>query len=121
MKILVVEDDPLFCKMIDKALNKQGFEVHTLVDGNEADHKLRAECFDLLITDILMPGKEGIELIADIRDMRPDMKILAMSAGGMVGRSSYLELAEASGAHSVIDKPFTPAQLLEKIEEISAA
>jgi DNA-binding response OmpR family regulator len=121
MKILVVEDDPLFCKMIDKVLNNHGFEVHTLANGDEADRKLREESFDLLITDILMPGKEGIELIADIKDTRPDMKILAMSAGGMVGRSSYLELAEASGADSVIDKPFTPDELLEKIEKISAS
>jgi CheY-like chemotaxis protein len=119
MKILLVEDDVFFCEMISTFLTKLEHDVVITRDGNEAIEKVHGSQFDLIITDILMPHKGGIDLIEEIRETHPETKILAISSGGRVGHSSFLELAETFGANAILQKPFGALQLARKIEELS--
>jgi len=118
MKILVVEDDGLFREAIKAALLRNGHDVVLAGDGDEAVQIAFSEKFDLVITDIFMPGKEGPETIQEIREMYPEIKIIAISSDGLAGRSSFLKIAEAMGANTTLQKPFTPAQLLEKVKTL---
>ena len=118
MKILLVEDDEVFHAVIAPALSKQGHEVTSVLSGEDALEKIRAGKFDLILVDILMPNKDGIDTIQEIRDTDVDVKIIAISAGGKVGYSSFLELAQTVGANACLEKPFTPPVLLEKIKEV---
>ena len=120
MNILVVDDDLLYRELIGKALNKEGHKATLVENGVEAIRKIKEENFDLMITDILMPEKEGIEIIQEVRETHPDLKIIAISSGGRVGYSSFLRIAEAFGADQSLEKPFNPAQLIEKITQLSA-
>jgi CheY-like chemotaxis protein len=120
MKILLVEDDQLLSTLIQKALSRQEYEITAAKNGNEAIEKARAESFDLIITDIFMPDKEGIEVIQEIKEIHPGIKIIAISSDGLAGRSSFLKIAEASGAHACLSKPFNPAQLVEKVSELAS-
>ena len=118
MKILLVEDDEVFHAVIAPALRKQGHEVTSALSGDEALEKIKTEKFELILVDILMPSKDGIDTIQEIRDTNVDVKIIAISAGGKVGHSSFLELAQTVGANACLEKPFTPPVLFEKIQEV---
>lgn len=116
MKVIVVEDDSLYRNLVQKILKKKGYQVEAYANGDEAIRAIRSSDFDLLVTDMVMPGTEGIELIAEIKDCRPQIKVLAVSGSGSVGRSTYLALAKAHGADAILEKPFSPDQLCEKID-----
>lgn len=116
MKVIIVEDDSLYRNLIEKIMSKNGHEVHAYANGDEAIKAIRSSHFDLLVTDMVMPGTEGIELIAEIKGCCPTVKVLAVSGGGNVGRSTYLSLAKTHGADAILEKPFSPDQLYEKIK-----
>jgi CheY-like chemotaxis protein len=82
--------------------------------------KLASEhCPEVLVTDIIMPGMEGIETIREIRREHPGIKVVAMSGGGAVGPRSYLQLARALGADITLRKPFAIADLLEAVSSLT--
>ncbi len=118
MKILLVDDDEFVCGMLDSVLLREGYQTSIARNGDEAVKKIKNEKFDLMITDILMPQKEGIEVIQEVRGANPQLKIIAISSGGRAGYTSFLRIAETFGADASLEKPFTAAQLLSKIEEI---
>ena len=94
---------------------------HTVIeagDGSEAMDLLPTVAADLVITDILMPEKEGIETIVGLRRCRPAIKIIAMSGGGHVGASHCLEMAREFGADSSISKPFNRREILKAVEDL---
>ncbi len=117
-KALIIDDEDLSRALIDTALRKAGYITTLLKDGNEAEEAIRNDTYNLVVTDILMPGKEGIDVIEDLKLAHPDIKVIAVSGGGSVGHSSYLQLAQAYGADAVLQKPFTPTQLLDTIKGI---
>src|SRR5260370_25679819 len=84
-RILVVDDDHDICEVLEMGLTHAGHEVRVAADGASALRLVRAEPFDLIITDIFMPGKEGIETIMEIRPDFPAVKVVAMSRGGRAG------------------------------------
>ena len=118
-KILVVDDDAFLRGLTGEALETAGYEIVVASDGAEAIKKARDENFDLVVTDILMPKRDGMDVIQEIKQTRPSLKILAISSGGAAGHVSVLQIAEANGSDGSLQKPFTPAQLLEKISEIT--
>lgn len=120
MKILLVEDDALYRSLIQKALGKNGYEITCAVDGLDAFEKMKAASFDLIITDIFLPHKEGIEVIQEIKDAYPQMKVVAISSGGQAGHTTFLKIAETVGADACLQKPFTPEQLLPLVERLIA-
>lgn len=121
MKILLAEDDKIQRMIIGSALEKEGHEVVTQEDGEEALKMAIAHDFDVIITDIMMPGKEGIELISELLEVKPDAKIIAISAEGNVGHSSFLQMALAMGAKAILKKPFTARELLDVVASVREA
>src|SRR5690349_16913903 len=103
MKILLIEDDEVFHAVITSAVQTQGHDISIVANGDEGIKRLGSEKFDLIITDILMPNKDGIEIIQEIRESDPNVRILAISSGGRVGFSSFLKLAEIMGANVCLE------------------
>ena len=110
-KILLIEDEAVLRGLLVKLLNTLSHEVVEAGDGEEGLIKLKAEAFDLVLTDLIMPDKEGLETIQEIRKIRPDLKIIAMSGGGRGSGLDYLVLARQLGADQVLAKPFSHQDL----------
>ena len=91
--VLVVDDDPQIRRMVVKALATQNHTIREAENGIEGLNLLRKQGADLVISDIFMPKKEGIETILEIRRITPDTKIIAISGGGFSGRGGYLAQA----------------------------
>ncbi len=81
---------------------------------------MRSDSFDLVITDLIMPEKEGLETIADIRKLCGDLPIIAISGGGRVGPTNYLETARFIGANTTLAKPFGRRELIKTVSELLA-
>lgn len=116
-RILVVDDDPAVRDSIAMVLESAGFMVEQAEQGVTALRLLRAQEPDLIITDILMPQKEGIETIREIRAVLPHTPIIAIS-GGTDGGADYLKMALSFGASSVMPKPFDPMAMLELVDRL---
>lgn len=106
--ILLVDDDELFRNMLRKTLEKMG---HTVSAAHSVEVALGLSMSgqkppDLLMTDIIMPGEQGLTIIAAFKRMHPGVKIIAMSGAGRISQTNYLKMAEAQGADGVLMKPF---------------
>ena len=116
--ILVIEDDESVRSIVQLMLVQMGHTAEGAVNGIEGLEKARARPFDLIITDLIMPEKEGIETIQELRKTHPELKIIAMSGGGRVGANDYLPLAKLLGASLTLRKPFDRGQLAAAIKEV---
>ncbi len=119
-KILVIEDDKSFRNVLVQMLEKAGFEVRQAGDGNQALQVCGEFNPDVVLTDIIMPDKEGLETIGELISLCPQIKIIAMSGGGRIGPDSYLPLAKKLGAKATLQKPFMRDDLLGTINEVLA-
>jgi len=117
-KILVIEDDGSFRSVLVQMLEKAKYEVQSAPDGNRALEICEYFAPDLVLTDIIMPDKEGLETIQEITSTYPQIKIIAMSGGGRFGPDSYLPLAKKLGARKTLQKPFMRDELLKAISEV---
>jgi CheY-like chemotaxis protein len=115
-EILVVDDEAAIRRVIELMLSRNGHVVTTADDGSQALAMVDKREFDLVITDLVMPGKEGIETIMTLRKKHPAVKIVAMSGGGQRSAGDYLSVAQMLGAAEVLPKPFTQDQLLRVVE-----
>ncbi|MDR3090012.1 MAG: response regulator [Desulfobulbaceae bacterium] len=113
--ILIVDDDPDVLKMLGDALQRAGHQIWRATDGEVGLREFRRLRPRLVITDLIMPNKEGLELIMALNAEQPRPKIIAMSGGGKLAPESYLPLAEKIGADAVLEKPFLPSALLALI------
>jgi two-component system chemotaxis response regulator CheY len=104
--ILVIDDDRQVCALLKQALEEQGYNVVSALNGSEGINRYRTLPADLIILDILMPEKEGLETILDLRREFPNVKIIAMSGGSERAKLNLLDLARRLGAQYTIDKPF---------------
>jgi len=111
-KILVFDDEPSILLMIKKMLEKEGHEVDIALNGREGIELFEKNKPDLLITDILMPEKEGLETILELRRKYPELKIIAISGGGRIGPDGYLPSAKLFGADLVFQKPLIQKEFL---------
>ena len=116
--ILIVEDEKDIREMLKIALIRRKFTVMEASSGKEAIIHFKPSIIDLVITDLIMPEEDGLKVIMKLRELKPSIKIIAISGGGKVGPGSYLNLAKALGAHAVYSKPFSIKKLLAKIEEL---
>ena len=118
-KILVVEDDDQIRTLIKRMLEGENeYDVSEAQNGDEAIKLVRKTEYDLIITDIIMPEKEGIETIKEIRQIYPMIKIIAISGGGRIGPYDYLDLAKRLGAKKVFEKPFDLKEMLVAVKEL---
>lgn len=122
LTILVVDDQPIMREVVSQILEDAGHHVRSAGDGVEALRKLGCARYDLMVTDVVMPGMDGIELIAEARRRHPDLRIVAMSAGsGRLSRVNCLGIAERLGAEVVLAKPFDAHALLEAVADLCTA
>jgi len=113
--VLVVDDDAAMRELVRAMLSLEGFEV-CLADGNEAAlAAIDARPFDLVITDLIMPGRSGLETISGIRGRDADLPILAISGGGRIGAAECLHTARCLGANATLAKPFAHRDLLARV------
>jgi len=113
--ILLVDDDQSFRRMLAQVLTRTGYDVQEACNGNEAIHLYLSHQTDLVITDLIMPDKEGLETIREIRHANPTARIIAMSGGGPNGSLNYLRVASVFGAQVVLDKPFSHQEILQAV------
>jgi YesN/AraC family two-component response regulator len=116
--ILVVDDEPMIREGLKMALEMEGHKTCTAADGSEALRMINEHKPDLVITDIIMPESDGIEVICTIRDKFPDIKILAISGGGRISAKDHLKIAQQLGASGIMTKPFSTAELVTEITRI---
>jgi len=114
-RVLVVDDDHGICMLLEKWLTAAGYDVALAADGDKAIEALRRRHFDLMLTDIIMPGREGIETLLEVREHWPRIKIMAMSGGGRVDAEEFLSLAGHLGADATVRKPFRREPLLDLV------
>lgn len=118
-RILVVDDEEAVRATLKLVLEKLGHSVSTASNGNEALKRARAEAYDVVLTDIIMPEKEGIELILELRKSTAGrMRIIAMSGGGRSRNLSLLKVAEGFGADAALSKPVSKDALSECLRKL---
>lgn len=116
--ILLVEDDQDLRAMLKSSLEKNRYTVIEASNGREAMQKFKPLLTDLVITDLLMPEQDGIGLIMELKKIKPEIKVIAISGGGKAGPSNYLSIAETLGADAVFAKPFSLTSFIEKVSSI---
>lgn len=116
--ILVIDDDAAMRRLILRVLKPAGHILLEAEDGAEGLRVLERHDADLVITDLIMPRKEGIATMRDIQALKPAMRFLAISAGGEMRSAKFLEVAKVMGAHETLAKPFTPRALREAVERL---
>jgi CheY-like chemotaxis protein len=117
-RVLVVDDEELAQFTIREILEDAGHDVCEAENGNQAIAEQQSQPFDLIITDIIMPEKEGVETIVELMAEFPDLKIIGISGGGRTRNLDYLQSAKQVGAKTVLSKPFTEDELLEAVESL---
>jgi len=119
VKILVIEDDPEVRNYLVAVLSRAGHEVREASNGKEGVQAFAAAPSDVVITDIIMPEKDGIETILDLRRTNPELKVIAISGGGRSTPDNYLHSAKLLGADRTIRKPFTNEEILAAVTELA--
>jgi len=117
-RILVIDDDPQVRDMLKQVLERAEYEVGVAPGGNVGVKIHQSDPADLIITDIVMPGKEGLETIMEFRRYFPAVRIIAISGGGKTGPHDYLNIAKAMGAQKTFAKPFDLPELLSAVREL---
>ena len=116
--ILVIDDEAPVRKVLRKALEREGYKVMDAADGLEGIGLYRENPTDLVLTDILMPEKEGLETIMALKQDFPELTVFAMSGGGMINSDLCLGMAKTLGAARVYTKPLGIEELLKDIGEL---
>jgi len=130
-RILVIDDEEDIRDVLTQILNRAGFQVDVASNGAEGIEQLRKAPTSVVLTDIIMPGNDGVIVIKEIRAEFPEVKIIAMSGGGNFGSDAYkpnaiktmayLAAAREAGADLVLSKPFDRQALLEAIRSVAQA
>ena len=115
--ILLVDDDELFGAMLEKTLIHFGYKVVRAHNGQEALDLYDARTVSLVLTDLIMPDKEGLELITELRRTNPAVKVIAMSGGGRNNPEVFLRAAQHLGALKILAKPFPQEALAKAVFE----
>jgi len=117
-RVLVVDDHRDIRDFMQIALEAAGYSVQTATEGEQALVMQREFPADVLVTDIFMPGREGMSTIAGFKAEFPRTRIIAISAGGGTGKRDFLPAAALVGADATLRKPFTADQLIEAVRTV---
>lgn len=118
MRILIAEDNDDFRELLKERIERDGHEVMALQDGTEILAQVEAFVPDIVVTDMIMPNTEGIELILAIKSKKPRLPVIAMSGGGKLSADWHLQTAEKFGADLLLTKPFRIGDLITEIEKL---
>jgi DNA-binding response OmpR family regulator len=116
--VLIVEDEKELREMLKISLTRRKFTVLEAENGRDAIIHFKPSITDLVVTDLIMPDEDGLKVIMKLREIKPSIKIIAISGGGKAGPGSYLSLAKALGANATFSKPFSINDLIARIEEL---
>ena len=117
LSILVADDEDSIRSLLEHFLKNLGHQVIVVGNAREACEAMAKQPLDLVITDVLMPDGDGLDLISQLRKVQPNARIIAMSGGGRyLEGSDYLKLAKGLGAHAAMMKPFTWKELQDAIQ-----
>ncbi|MDH5572891.1 MAG: response regulator [Gammaproteobacteria bacterium] len=120
--ILIVDDETSVNTLLGNALEKEGHTIFSADNGVKGLSIYNSNNIDLVITDLVMPEKGGIEMIMDLKKQKPDIKIIAISGGGgITGRFDYLPIAQLVGASHVISKPFELSDIRSQVAQLLAS
>jgi CheY-like chemotaxis protein len=118
-RVLVVDDDPEMRGAVERILSAAGYAVELAADGDQAIAAQRARPADVVITDVFMPTRDGLETIQFFHAQYPDLPIIAMTGGSPTGRmDEYLEVAKVAGARATLRKPFAAQALLDSLSAL---
>ena len=118
-RILIIDDEWDIRNLVSRILKQEGHEVIEAADGKEGVRIFRENLPDLLITDIIMPEKEGLETIMELRRDFPNVRTIAISGGGKsLDGDTCLQFAKGLGANRTLAKPFSRQELLEAVQEV---
>lgn len=110
--ILVIDDDPLVGQTVQRMLTSAEWDVRLARNGRDALDEIARQAPDLVVTDIIMPDMEGLEIISSLQKTNPDIRIIAVSGSGRKDNIDYLIYAEKLGAYATLTKPFRRDELL---------
>ena len=116
-RILIIDDESQIRSMLRLMLERVGYEIAEAPDGVEGIRKYRENPADLIITDLIMPNKDGIGMIIDLKKEFPKVKIIAMSGGGVNRPEGYLDGAKKLGASRTLTKPIDRDEMLKAVKE----
>jgi DNA-binding response OmpR family regulator len=116
--ILIVEDNRELREMLKESLTRKRFTVQEADNGKDAIIHFKPGVTDLVVTDLIMPEEDGLKVIMTLREIKPSIKVIAISGGGKAGPASYLNMAKALGADAIYYKPFSVNEMIGKIEEL---
>ena len=119
-RILVIDDEAPIRRVARRVLEDEGHEVLEASDGEAGLQLLAQQRPDLVITDVFMPGQDGIVLLRRVRHEFPSIRVIVVSGGDATGRLNLREAAELLGAVTSLPKPFSPAELLRTVREVLA-
>ena len=117
-RILLIDDEEAVRDVTRAMLERLGHVVVEAGDGDVGTRTLRGGGFDLVVTDLVMPGKEGLETIQEIRRDFPEVPVIAVSAGGYIGPHAYLAVAKRMGASATLTKPFAQDELAAALKQV---
>ncbi len=116
--ILLADDDDQVRSMLTHIFQQEGYEVVEACDGLQAINRYDPDVIDVVVTDIVMPEKEGLETIREIRAINPAARIIAISGGGRIKPEDYLDWADRIGVDRTFTKPLRRVEILAAIEEL---
>lgn len=111
-RILVIDDEPSALDVLRRILEGEGYEVQAAANGLDGVALFRRQPCDLVITDMVMPVKDGLQTILELRDEAPDLPIIAISGGGVISKERYLTVAGYLDRVITIAKPFTVLEIV---------
>lgn len=117
-RILLIDDQPDLLMVMDKALSEDSHEVTAVGDGAYVLNGSTGVDFDLAVTDMIMPGAEGMETLAYLRRSNPEIGVVVISGGGQISQRFHLNLALQSGALATLEKPFSMKRFVQVVREV---
>ena len=117
-RILIIDDDRFVRTSIRAVLESAGYEIQDTGDADTGIAAQKEQPFDLAIIDLIMPQKEGLETIRELKAEFPELPIIAISGGGEIVRKNFIEAAQLFGAGATLEKPFGGEELLSTIEAL---
>lgn len=117
-QILIIDDEKIMRQFFRRLLENEGYDVIEAKNGNEGIEQYQKNKVSLVVTDLIMPEKEGIETIKELKKLFPEVKIIAISGGGLTDPDIYLKIAGKLGAIETFNKPIDKEKFLSRIKEL---
>lgn len=117
-RILVIDDAPTALDLLRRILESEGYEVEVATNGQDGVELFRRKPCDLVVTDMVMPVKDGLQTILELREQAPELPVIAISGGGAISKERYLTVAGYLDGVIAIAKPFTVEALVTAVAEL---